>query len=612
MSEKKKFIQPLSVKPSQTAQDADKKRQAALEATRLQLAQSALSVSNPGAHGPMLAPSTDTPVVWVHIDEVETYEKNPRQTINEADEDIRHSLKTNGPEGVILVTRIPGRSRYVCAKGANTRLRIVKELWQETKDPRFEKLLVQIVMWKGHAAAITDHIIENTVRGDMTFWDKAKACWGIRYELTADKGTVPSGNELLSSIQAFGLSIDRATLSRYLHTAEHFGAIKTYCNNISVKALIPATNALLRLALKFELDEAQAWEDMHAALERFADGLDDGGFQADACIQALERSMAVRLQLSEHQLAFALSALERDPNAILQDLLTTATPPNTTLLQRPGQGPDETSLDPDDQPGELDSTQSTFPAPEKPFPKPVQNHSSAEAVARQLALEDDMQRAAFNPAPGQFVAGAGVQTTAGGTEPDAIRAPSGAAGAGTGGMAGKTLTVDEALDGVITAAADFAEVCHIGDWVVTGHAYPQGYFMEIRDCEQDRLPLLRDPIPGCDDARVRIGAWWLGASLSKQWSMEQTLLLPKNSGWRFVWGAENENVMSVEKGNLWSMIQDVMGGIIGDDGSPAVQIEYICAVMQAPMRARAFNTLTIALARLDAARGGRSTAEVMP
>ncbi len=579
----KKFTQPLSLKPSQTAV-ADAKRQAALQASREQLAQSALTVKSPGAHGPTLAPSTDSPVVWVHVDEVETYEKNPRHESNEADADIRHSISTNGVEGTILVTRIPGRSRYVCAKGANTRLRIIKELWQETRNPKFEKILVQIVMWKGHAAAITDHIIENTVRGDMSFWDKAKACLSIRDELTAERGTVPSTHELEALIQQMGLNIDRPTISRYLHTAEHFKPIRGHCTQISVKALIPATNALLRLALKWELSEAQAWEEMHEALERFAEGMEDGQrFDAQACIEALELAMAVRLQLTQYQLSFALSAMERDGNASKEDLLTSPEPPNTSFLDRPqgeqdgGSQADTYGYEGGD--GHDDSADHT-PPKEPNANKEFQHRTSAEATARQLAQEDQQR-------------GTGAHTPQHDAQPPKMpTAPA------------KALSVEEALDAVINASSEFSEACFIGDWVVTGVSYPQGYYMEIRDCEMDHLPLLRDPVAGCEDARIRVGGWWLAASLSRQWDEEETLLLPKSSFWRILWGGEDKYQMSTEQGNLYSMVQEVMGGIIGDDGSPAIHIEYIYAVMRDPARSVAWGKLTAAVQALDAARMG--------
>lgn len=602
----KLFGQPLGVSPSTTAattapSPVGMTQQQKAAAAREGIAESALSVKAPGSASPSLNPTSDTPVMWMGVDDIETYEKNPRHDPNEAYDDIRHAVLTQGVQGVIVVTRIPGRNKYVCAKGANTRLKIIKSLWQELRDPRFERIMVQIVMWRGHAAAITDHIIENTVRGAMSFWDMALACQSIRNEIAAEEGVQPSANKLADMIEAMGKSVDRATLSRYLHTAEHFGAVKSYVDTPVVRVLIPTTNALLRLALKWGLSEAQAWDEMHASLERYAERFashsdtgDAQSFDAADCAKALEASMAVRLQLTSYQLSFALTALQRAPNAPKDELLTDPEPVDSRMgAGAPASVQDEFGDDAEEPQG---SDQIWGGAPERARQTPDGPRHS-EATAETIEHEDGRPHGS-RPA---------------GTSPEQVAlelAKESREGKPSGGTshASKTLSVDEALDAVITAAADFAEACFVGDWLVTGHALPYGYFMDIRDCVVDQLPLLREPVPGCEDARIRVGGWWMAASLSKQWSVDETLLLPVKSGWRVIWGREHDNVMSTDANNLFSMIQDAMGGVMSDAGEPALQIEYLSAVMQSSDRLLAWHELVQAVQALHRARQGGRTA----
>jgi len=599
-----KFGQPLTVKPSETAHaagaDSADKRRAQVEASRAAMAHSALAVKAPGSSAPTLNPTSDSAVLWMPVAEIEPYEKNPRRDENSAYDEIKASIRVSGLDMIFAVTKIPGSNRYTCARGANTRLRILQELWKETRDPRFERVMVQVVMWHGHAAAIADHVKENTLRGDMTYWDKACACKSIREEIAAETKEVPGVRELAKLLsEKYGFVVDQAALSRYLHVAEHFEPIKTHINNPTAKQLIPATNALLRLAFKWDLTEAQAWEDMQAALSSHAGRLagEGGPFDAQACIFALQMHMALRLNLTAYQLEFALSALERDANAVRADLITTPEPMAlASALHRP-EHCNERADNEDFSHGteNFDSADQGFAPAE--FQTPQLEESAG--VSRRTSSPQSPPTAAFvSPAETALRLANEIAPAAQSTQGPTVHSPVPARATSA------ALTVDAALESVINAAADFAEACFVGEWLVTGHALPYGYFMEVRDPEVDGISFLRDPVPGCDDARVRVGGWWLAASLCRQWDVDETLLLPPKSGWRLLWSRENEEVMSVGHNNLWVMIQDGLGGIIGDDGAPAIQIEYVCAVLTSTERARCFSNLTQAVQQLSAARNG--------
>lgn len=434
-----------------------------LELARQKLAGSSLSVTAPGSDKarPILTSPT---VVTLPLSEIQPYERNPRIDPNDCFEDIKESIRVAGLDSIMQVTRQPGAAHYTVAKGGNTRLRALKELWEETKDPRFESVLAQIVDWKSHAVAIADHLKENTLRGAMSFFDKAKACAEIRAEIAKAEGKPPGVRELVKVLHdQHGLALDHATLGRYLHVAEHFSALKPWMNNISSKAIIPPFNALVRLGLKFERHEDEIQQELQAALTRYAADLSvrDHAFDEETCIVAMENAIAVFLGLTLHQLKFALAALAVSPAATKAELITTPEP-----LERldqlngagghgsgaPGPAEGDDGGDSGDDPagsgragtGGLDATRSMVP-----------NRGKTNA---QIALELGAQsRAAAQAA----AAAQACQNVGGAPSAPTQPAPAPAPVAPTK----KALSVEAALDAVIDAAARFAE----GAAVLSGH-----------------------------------------------------------------------------------------------------------------------------------------------
>jgi ParB family protein of integrating conjugative element (PFGI_1 class) len=62
-------------------------------------------------------------------------------TRNPAYEDIKASIRERGLDAPPAITRRPGEPHYIIRNGGNTRLAILRELWSETKDERFFRIL---------------------------------------------------------------------------------------------------------------------------------------------------------------------------------------------------------------------------------------------------------------------------------------------------------------------------------------------------------------------------------------------------------------------------------------------------------------------------------------
>ena len=609
MSTKNRFAMPLSVKPSDVAAKTLPSMPSKADLARQHTAMNSLSVINPANNSGMVMPlGNDTNVCRVLLSAISTYERNPRTTINEAYAEIKESMRVTGPDGVIQITQVPGRAGYVCAKGANTRISIAKELRAEelaASPPgnRWEFFLCQIVPWQSHAAAIADHVKENVLRGDMTFWDKAKACVAIRDEMLAASGEKVATQQLSNSLlRQYGLAVDRPTLSRYLHCVEHFQAIGASLSNLIVKDLMPISNELTRLAVIFELGEEQAWDVIHQALTRFAEARDTSkGLDVVACVQAMRSSMSVALQLTAHQMDFALTALAHSPKSSKADLLTSPEPSSAVqLLSRPMDSGSDGSDGSDDE--ESDSSrQLPFEggvlASQQASPRQgsgVSSESGVKPVPDGHAEQDssDPQTPLVAPSSAFGSLGSGLVAS------DSKVRPS---------MGLRELDVGTAIDEVIESINAFCLSCGIDRWVVTGTGLPYGFYMEIVDSASEGIPSLVEPSNECPDNRIRIAGWWLCAGLCHQCDEQETLLLPEHSHFRRMWLADGNAAIAPGEGNLYDAIQLELGAVLSDAGTPALQIEHVSALAADIPRlslwfrvCQAVNALTAARNRISA------------
>ncbi len=147
------------------------------------------------------------------VDDVRPYENNPRRARNAKFEDIKESIRTSGLRNPLTVTRRPGESHFIVEAGGNTRLLALRQLWAETRDPRFGKLVVLFRPWRSESHVLTAHLIENEQRGEMTFWDKASGITALKARLEAEQGRALSLRLLEDALHALGLSVNTATLA---------------------------------------------------------------------------------------------------------------------------------------------------------------------------------------------------------------------------------------------------------------------------------------------------------------------------------------------------------------------------------------------------------------
>ena len=108
------------------------------------LVNSSLLVANPTQTGMNLntAPQ-NMPGMFLNlsVNDIDFFDKNPRrQHDEELYGQIKASIRASGVQHPVHVTRRPDSGKYILAQGGNTRLKIVKELYEETGDARFASI----------------------------------------------------------------------------------------------------------------------------------------------------------------------------------------------------------------------------------------------------------------------------------------------------------------------------------------------------------------------------------------------------------------------------------------------------------------------------------------
>jgi len=173
--------------------------------------------------GPVLErlsdPLTDTPML-VTLEQLRPYEHNPRFIRNPLYDDIKASIRERGLDQPPPITRRPGETYFIIRNGGNTRLAILGELWQETRDERFFRIHCLFRPWANEITALLGHLAESDLHGQLTFIERALAVAKLRTMLELD-GAVLSQRELARHLVAGGYPISQSHISRMLDTLEH-------------------------------------------------------------------------------------------------------------------------------------------------------------------------------------------------------------------------------------------------------------------------------------------------------------------------------------------------------------------------------------------------------
>lgn len=160
--------------------------------------------------------------VVLTLDQLRPYNLNPRVKKNEKYDEIKDSIRARGLDSPPQVSRRPGEEHYTIHNGGNTRLQILGELWQETRDERFYRITCLFKPWKSEIFALTGHMAENDTHGRLIWIER---CLGVAQAKALyqeqDDGKDISQSELARRLKVDGYPIDRSHINRMEQTLQH-------------------------------------------------------------------------------------------------------------------------------------------------------------------------------------------------------------------------------------------------------------------------------------------------------------------------------------------------------------------------------------------------------
>ncbi|KHK61901.1 MULTISPECIES: ParB family protein [Pseudomonas] len=163
----------------------------------------------------MSDPIADTPMV-VTLDQLRSYELDPRLTRNPLYEEIKASIRQRGLDAPPPITRRPGADHYIIRNGGNTRLAVLRDLWRESKDERFFRIGCLFRPWpeRGEIVALTGHLAENELHGGLSFIERAMGVEKVRELYEQEDGKSLSQSELARRLKADGYPVPQPHISR--------------------------------------------------------------------------------------------------------------------------------------------------------------------------------------------------------------------------------------------------------------------------------------------------------------------------------------------------------------------------------------------------------------
>ncbi|MGX2956100.1 ParB family protein [Ursidibacter arcticus] len=166
--------------------------------------------------------SSEVEYITVTLDKLRPYEHNPRKTRNPNFEMIKESIRRRGLDHKPNITRRPGEDFYIIADGGNTRIQALKELFTETKDPKFWSISCEYKPWQGDSAdsveaelnILIGHLIENDTRADLSFIEKALGILQAKEYYEKKLGKSLSSRELSAELEKDGYIIHYTLIAK--------------------------------------------------------------------------------------------------------------------------------------------------------------------------------------------------------------------------------------------------------------------------------------------------------------------------------------------------------------------------------------------------------------
>jgi ParB family protein of integrating conjugative element (PFGI_1 class) len=245
------------------------------------------------------------------VREIALYDHNPRQSANPKFDVIKASIRAQGMDQPLVVTQRPGETAYMIGAGGNTRLTILKALYEETGDARFSRVPCVVRPWCGESEVLLAHLRENDLRGGLTFIEKARAVLEAKPLIEAEMGTGElTHKDFVKVLQSSGYSISRSVISQMAYAVQTLlplipQALEAGLGKHQVERIRALERAARRLWQRYDAGDDSGFDAVLMALCRRYDGPD---WDTDSLQRALETEIAEATETSIHTLRVALDA----------------------------------------------------------------------------------------------------------------------------------------------------------------------------------------------------------------------------------------------------------------------------------------------------------------
>lgn len=250
-------------------------------------------------------------VLLVKLTDIHTYEHNPRRCPNQEYDRIRASIRVQGLDQPLVITKRPGDKKYIPCAGGNTRLKILQELYGETGDDQFLTIRCQYKPWTSESQVLLGHLRENELRGNLSFIDKAHAVLEVKKELASELADPDiSQRRLARLITDRGLSISHSLISKMTYAVERLLPVIPQALAAGLgKPQVEKLNSLERMGRQLwqhhALGSDAEFDETFAALCRRYDSPD---WDIHSLTAALEHEIAQAADISLHAIRLQLEA----------------------------------------------------------------------------------------------------------------------------------------------------------------------------------------------------------------------------------------------------------------------------------------------------------------
>ena len=255
-------------------------------------------------------PTQPQPMV-VLLERIHPYERNPRQGTNPEYERIKASIRAMGLDQPLTITQRPGAADYIVHSGGNTRLRVLKSLYEETGDDRYATVACLFKPWHCESEVLLAHLRENDLRGGLTFIDKARAILDIKALLETECQIEElSQRRLESALQQGGYALSSGLISRMGYAVQTLlplipQALHAGLGRPQVQKIRALERAACQVWEAHDLDANTPFDAIFTALCR---RYDDPDWDTGLLRNALESEIAEQAEISVHVIRVELDA----------------------------------------------------------------------------------------------------------------------------------------------------------------------------------------------------------------------------------------------------------------------------------------------------------------